>query len=101
METTTSQYLHINYVPETGWVLSIMSRLLNSENPQMRKAFDQWSDTPLKELGVAITTRMHMLGGCVRRLNARVAELRAEITSDIPQTGCLPVEAIRVCAEGQ
>jgi hypothetical protein len=77
------QYLHINYIPEVGWVLSIMSRLLNSANPQLRSAFDQWSDTPLKELGFAITTRMHMLGLCIRRLNARVGELRKEITTDI------------------
>jgi hypothetical protein len=40
---------------------------------------------PLKELGFAITTRMHMLGRCLRRLNARVAELRRELSSDIPQ----------------
>jgi hypothetical protein len=77
------QYVHINYVPEVGWVLSIMSRLLNSQNPQLRSAFDQWSDTPLKELGFAITTRMHMLGLCIRRLNASVGELRKEITTDI------------------
>lgn len=79
MET---QYLHVSYIPEVGWVLSIMSRLLNSSNPQLRKAFDDWSDTPLKELGFAITTRMHMLGLGIQRLNTRVRELREEINSD-------------------
>jgi hypothetical protein len=79
------QYLHINYTPSGGWVLSIMARLLNSADERLRAAFDHWSDTPLKELGFAITTRMHMLGRCLRRLNARVADLRSELNSDIPQ----------------
>src|SRR6266481_7714911 len=38
-----------------------------------------------KTRGFAITTRMHMLGRCLRRLNARVAELRQKLSSDIPQ----------------
>lgn len=76
-----TQYLRISYIPEVGWILSIMSQLLNSSNPHLRKAFDDWSDTPLKELGFAITTRMHMLGLCIRRLNMRVRELRKEINS--------------------
>jgi hypothetical protein len=79
------QYLHINYTPSGGWVLPIMARLLNGADERLRAAFDQWSDTPLKELGFAITTRMHMLGRCLRRLNARVGDLRTELNSDIPQ----------------
>jgi hypothetical protein len=79
------KYLHINYVPESGWVLTIMSRLLNSSEPRLRQAFDNWADTELKELGFAITTRMHMLGLCIRRLNSRVAELRQVIGEDDAQ----------------
>jgi hypothetical protein len=59
-----------------------MSRLLNSSSPRLRAAFEQWSDTPLKELGFAITTRMHMLGLCIRRLNTQVSKLRDEVASD-------------------
>jgi hypothetical protein len=77
--------LHIDYVPENGWVLTIMSRLLNSSDPELRKAFERWSETPRVELGFAITTRMHMLGLCIRRLNNRVAQLREELKSDIPK----------------
>lgn len=80
-----TQHLHINYVPETGWVLTIMTRLLNSADPQLRKAFEDWSDTPLMELGFAITTRMHMLGLCIWRLNRQVSNLRAELSGDLPQ----------------
>jgi len=79
------EYLHINYQPDVGWVLTIMSRLQNSSKPELRKAFDQWHETPLKELGLAITTRMHMLGLCIKRLNKRVDELRREMSADIPQ----------------
>src|SRR5579864_5942031 len=75
----THKYVHINYIPEDGWVLSIMSSLLNSSDPQLREAFGKWSGTPLKELGFAITTRIHMLGLAIKRLNARVAELRKQI----------------------
>jgi hypothetical protein len=79
------QHLHINYVPENGWVLTIMSRLLNSPDPPLRRAFEDWSDTPLMELGFAITTRMHMLGLCIRRLNDQVSRLRDELSGDLPQ----------------
>jgi hypothetical protein len=79
------QHLHINYVPENGWVLTIMSRLLNSPDPQLRRAFEDWSDTPLMELGFAITTRLHMLGLCIRRLNDQVSRLRDELSGDLPQ----------------
>jgi hypothetical protein len=90
MTKMNSQYLHVNYIPKSGWVLSIMSSLLQSSNPQLREAFDRWSDTPLKELGFAITTRMHMLGLCIRRLNTRVEELRKEMNADTPQVeACL------------
>src|SRR2546423_13092772 len=79
------QYLHISYEPENGWVLSIMGRLLKSSAPRLRNAFDRWADTPLKELGFAITTRMHMLGLCIRRLNANVAMLRKELAANALQ----------------
>jgi hypothetical protein len=79
------QHLHISYVPENGWVLTIMTRLLNSPDPQLRKAFEDWSDTPLMELGFAITTRMHMLGLSIRRLNRRVSALRDELNANPTQ----------------
>jgi len=78
----THQYAHINYVPENGWVLSIMSSLLNSSDPQLHEAFEQWSGTPLKELGFAITTKIDMLGLAIKRLNGRLAELRKQMTAD-------------------
>jgi len=62
-----------------------MSRLLTSSSPRLRAAFEQWSNTPLKELGLAITTRMQMLGLCIRRLNAQVHKLRDEVASDSVQ----------------
>ena len=37
------------------------------------------------ELGFAITTRMHMLGLCIRRLNDQVSSLRDELSGDLPQ----------------
>ena len=79
------QYIHVDYMPSSGWVLTIMSRLLKSSDPQLRKAFEQWSESPLKELGIAITTRMQMMGLSIRRLNARVAALREEIAADSSQ----------------
>jgi hypothetical protein len=95
------QHLHIGYVPENGWVLTIMTRLLNSPSPQLRKAFEDWSDTPLMELGFAITTRMHMLGLSIRRLNRRVSGLRDELSGDLPQTGVVPSEGRRLHTERQ
>lgn len=76
------EYLHIAYIPQVGWILSIMSRLLNSPDSQLRNAFQQWSGTPLKDLGFAITTRMHMLGLGIRRLNKRVQDFRNDLSAD-------------------
>jgi hypothetical protein len=59
---------------ENGWVLTIMTRLLNSPDPQLRKALEAWSDTPLMELGFAITTRMHILGLCIQSFPLPVAQ---------------------------
>jgi hypothetical protein len=81
---TDSNYIHINYIPTVGWVLSIMSRLQGSSNARLRSAFEQWSSTRLKELGFAITTRMHMLGLAIQRLNANVHKLRDELRNDLP-----------------
>jgi hypothetical protein len=90
VEELSAEYLHINYKPSGGWVLSIMARLLNSPDKRLRSAFDEWSETPLKELGFAITTRMYMLGRCIQRLNVSIDELRKELTADPSQlNSCL------------
>jgi len=82
MQEPDLHYLHIAYVPEAGWVLSMMARLKESNAPQLQKAFQNWSNTKLVELGIAITTRMAILARCIRRLNGRVAELRRDLSAD-------------------
>ncbi len=85
-----NKYLHIDYTPQSGWVLSIMTVLQRSTNPVLRKTWDTWSDTPLKDFGFAITTRMAILAVCIRRLNESVARLRDEVKNDLPQVeACL------------
>jgi hypothetical protein len=79
------QYFHISYEPEAGWVLSVMTRLAKSEDDRLRKAFESWGATPLRELGFAVTTRIQMLGLSIRRLNRRVAELRNKLHEDEEQ----------------
>jgi hypothetical protein len=80
-----AEHLQVAYIPENGWVLTIMTRLLNCSNPRLKAAHDRWSETPLKEFGFAVTTRMYMLGLCIRRLNAHVAEIRAKLNADRTQ----------------
>jgi hypothetical protein len=79
------QYFHISYEPENGWVLSIMTRLADSTSAQLRQAFKDWSATPLRELGIAVTTRMQMLGCCIHRLNIRLTEIRESLGGDEEQ----------------
>jgi hypothetical protein len=86
-----AEHFHISYEPENGWVLSMMTRLSQSKNPQLRRAFEEWSKTPLLEFGFAVTTRMQMLGLCIRRLNARITQLRKCLGND--------EEQLRLCLE--
>jgi hypothetical protein len=92
-EQETAQYCHIDYEPNNGWVLSIMSRLAQSSNARLRQAHEEWHQTPLLDLGFAITTKIQMLTLCIRRLNKRVITLRTTLNDqeeqfrDCMQTG--------------
>ena len=79
------KYVHVSYEPKNGWVLSIMGRLSRSTNAQMREGFGRWSETSLRDLGFAITTRMHMLSLSIHRLNGGVADLRNSLNDDEDQ----------------
>jgi hypothetical protein len=79
------EHFHISYEPENGWVLSIMTRLRKSTNAQLRKAFEEWHETSLREFGFAVTTRMQILGISIVRLNTRVAHLRKCLSEDEEQ----------------
>ena len=91
MTNAGARYFQISYEPENGWVLSIMGRLARSTNAQLRQVFEKWSNTPLLDFGFAVTTKIQMLGLCIRRLNGRVAELRKVLGDDDNQ--------LRLCLE--
>jgi hypothetical protein len=62
-----------------------MGRLAQSKSARLQQAFNDWSATPLREFGFAVTTRMQMLGLCIIRPNRRVAELRRVLENDEDQ----------------
>lgn len=71
----------------------MMTRLSQSNNAQLRRAFEEWSKTPLLEFGFAVTTRMQMLGLCILRLNDRVSNLRKYLNKN--------EEELKLCLRGE
>jgi hypothetical protein len=57
----------------------------DDEHTQLHLAFKNRAETSLRDFGFAITTRMQMLGLSIRRLNARVTELRKSLGDDEEQ----------------
>jgi hypothetical protein len=75
--------MYVNYSPEwRDWLLSIMGRLQQSPDPQLRAHFETWSKNGLGDLGCALVTKMMSLGAAIRLFNDQMKrvdeELRAE-----------------------
>lgn len=72
-------YMHISYEPSDIWLYPIMNRLRQSSNPILRQRMDDWGETPLGEIGLALATKRSMLLLLVRRIDRQLNKLNQEI----------------------
>lgn len=65
-----TQKLHIAYLPPSGnWLRSIMTRLHKSSSTILRDRMNSWGGTPLREIGLALSTKEAMLFQVVVRFD--------------------------------
>jgi len=76
-------YLHIAYLPADGsWLLKIMSRLHQSSSITLRDRIASWGDTPLREMGLALSTKLAMLSQIVNRVDYQLQRLAGYLEKD-------------------
>lgn len=69
-------YLHIAYDPPVGnWLPRVMARLRESTSIALQLRMKNWSKTPLREMGLALSTKLAMLSLAVDRLDERIQRL--------------------------
>lgn len=66
----TDKYLSIyGPPPQGGWVLGIVSRLQSSSSPTLQDRRNAWAAGPLSEMGLALATKLSLLGVVTRRVD--------------------------------
>jgi hypothetical protein len=75
----TNNYLEINYEPTERWVRPILARLHQSSSTIIKERMKAWGETPLRELGLAIGTKLTMLPVVVARINRQIQLLRDQL----------------------
>jgi hypothetical protein len=83
-------YLHINYEPHGGsWLLTILARLNQTSSARLRERLDTWGTTPLRELGLALATKLTMLPIIAERVNREIERLAEELDNESRINECL------------
>jgi hypothetical protein len=59
-----------------------MSRLHESQSNELKKRMQSWGNSPLKEMGYALSTKLDMLSVVADRVNSRLRELRDQFIED-------------------
>ena len=69
-------YLHIEYEPPVAtWLPRVMTRLGESASIDLQSRMKNWSKTSLREMGLALSTKLAMLSLVVDRLDGRIQRL--------------------------
>jgi hypothetical protein len=74
-----NEYLHFNYDPRERWLRPILARLHQSSSTILRERLKAWGETPLRELGLAIATKLTMLPVVVARVNQQIQRLSEQL----------------------
>ena len=77
-ESATMDILHISYEPLVGWVYPILNALNESESEGVQTRYQQWEKLGLGDLAIAVTTKLKMLSGVVRRIDTQLQRLGTE-----------------------
>jgi len=76
--------LHLDYEPPWGdWLRQIMTRLRNSPNAVLRERMNAWGQGPLADIGLALVTKVSVLGAINRRFDELMQRL-SEALKDVP-----------------
>jgi len=68
--------LHFDFTPPwSSWLRQIMTRLRASSSTTLRERMEKWGDSPLSEIGLALTTKVSTLGAVLRLFNSLMARL--------------------------
>jgi len=68
--------LYLDFTPPwSSWLRQIMTRLRTSTCATLRDRMDQWGDSRLSEIGLALTTKISTLGAVLRLFNGLMARL--------------------------
>lgn len=77
----STEYLHVAYLPPSGYVHQFMNALRESPSPQAKTAIDGWTVAGVGQLAVALSTKLVMLGIALRRLDRALLRLHEEVVA--------------------
>jgi hypothetical protein len=94
---TQSGFVHFCYPPASShWVLRLLSRLHQSSSSQLKQRVLASWETTLAELALAVSSKIHLVGIAVKRVDAdihriagEVQQREAEVISLIDSDACL------------
>jgi len=72
-------FLHVNYLPKSNWIYPILNKLHSSSCPELKLKAEQWVDSEISELGLAISTKFSMLPHIADRINKHLKDLGCQI----------------------
>lgn len=76
-------YLHISYEPPVyNWLPRIMARLRESSSVTLRTCMEGWSKTPIREMGLAFSTKLAVLPVVVDRVDKRLQRLSHHMANE-------------------
>jgi DNA-binding transcriptional ArsR family regulator len=77
------RYLHISYDPPVdSWLPRVMTRLRGSSSIALQSRMESWGETPLREMGLAFSTKLVMLSQVAERLDKQLRRLSQHLTEE-------------------
>jgi hypothetical protein len=75
-----SGFVHLGYPPPaSGWVLRLLTRIQQSASSALRERVSQSGTSKLSELGLAVSSKIHIVGVSKRRVDSVVDQIAKEI----------------------
>jgi hypothetical protein len=73
-------FVHLGYLPpSSGWVLPLLSRLRASPSSALRQRLSRWGESKLSELGLAVSSKIQIVGLSAWRVEAAIGRIALEI----------------------
>jgi hypothetical protein len=76
----SSSYLHIAYLPQSaGWLLPVITAVKSAASAGLRDRASAWGQSPLCELGFAVSTKLAILPEVIRLVDKLLQDLGREV----------------------